>query len=77
MTKPRTSEGLANSARFLEAAIKDDPANPLATYVLGHIYRAQGKLAEANKQFKQGYDLYVRYGFVPDGPKTAYEESIK
>lgn len=70
--KPPTAQGLAASARFLERAQALDPHNPLAVYVLGHVYRRQGRLSEARAQFRKGYALYLQDGHVPDGPKAAF-----
>ncbi|MCX7600385.1 MAG: hypothetical protein N2Z75_00420 [Meiothermus sp.] len=69
---PSTPQGLAASARFLEEAVRLEPGNPLAVYVLGLVYRKQGQLEAARRQIRAGYRLYERYGFVPDGPKAAY-----
>jgi tetratricopeptide (TPR) repeat protein len=69
---PSTPQGLVASARFLEEAVRLEPGNPLAVYVLGLVYRKQGQLEAARRQIRAGYRLYQRYGFVPDGPKAAY-----
>lgn len=69
---PSTPQGLAASARFLEEAVRLEPGNPLAVYVLGLVYRKQGQLEAARRQLRAGYRLYERYGFVPDGPRAAY-----
>jgi len=71
MSNPKTDQGLADSARFLEQAIKLNPQNPLAVYVLGHVYLRQGKSDLANKQYLQGYRLYERFGYIPEGPMAA------
>lgn len=70
-----TPDGLAASARYLEHAQTLDPANPLAVYMLGTVYRRQGRFAAARIQYARGYRLYQIYGFVPDGPKTAFAQS--
>jgi hypothetical protein len=64
---PSSAAGLVASARFLETAIRCDDSNPLAVYVLGLVYRKQGREAKARVQFQQSYALYNRYGFVPSG----------
>lgn len=69
---PSTPQGLAASAGFLQQAVRLEPGNPLAVYVLGLVYRKQGQLEAARQQIRAGYQLYVRYGFIPDGPKAAY-----
>jgi tetratricopeptide (TPR) repeat protein len=76
VNKPLTPEGLVRSARFLERAIALEPQNPLAQYVLGHVYRSEGKTERANAQYKKGYALYQKFGFIPDGVRDAYN-SIK
>jgi Tfp pilus assembly protein PilF len=59
------------SAKYLETAVHLDPSNPLAVYVLGLVYRKQGREAEAKAKLQEGLALYERYGFIPDGPKAA------
>lgn len=76
VNKPITTEGLARSQRFLERAISLEPQNLLAQYVLGYVYNREGKLEQGNAQFKLSYQLYQKFGFVPDGVKRAIE-SIK
>lgn len=70
---PKTPQGRAASARFLEQAVRLAPQNPLATYVLGLVYQRQGRAAEGRARIEQAYALYRRYGFVPDGPRGAFE----
>ena len=72
---PSTTAGLAASARFLETATKIEPGNALAVYVLGLVYRKQGRNAEAKAQLERGLALYEGYGFVPDGPRRAASEN--
>lgn len=69
---PSTPQGLVASAGFLQQAVRLEPGNPLAVYVLGLVYRKQGQLEAARQQIRAGYQLYARYGFIPDGPKAAY-----
>lgn len=68
---PRTPEGLQASASFLEKAVKENPDNPLAEYVLGHVYKIQKKMDLARKQYKLAYGIYERQGWIPDGPREA------
>ncbi len=68
---PSTPEGLTRSARFLERAVKLSPANPLATYVLGHVYRKQGRLELARRQYELAGRLYRAAGHVPAGVADA------
>jgi hypothetical protein len=74
---PRTARGLAASARFLERAEQENPQNPLAIYVLGHVYLRQGRAAAARAQYAKGYVLYQQFGYVPDGPKAAYLQTAR
>ena len=71
MGSPRTPEGLAESAKFLERAVKECPQNPLAVYVLGHVYRYLGRATEAKRQYETGFALYQKDGYVPPGPRAA------
>ena len=68
---PSTPTGLAASARFLERAARQQPRNPLAVYALGHVYRKQNRLEAARAQYRRGHRLYLRQGFLPDGPREA------
>ncbi|MCS7058475.1 MAG: hypothetical protein NZL94_06305 [Meiothermus sp.] len=68
---PSTPEGLEASARFLERAMARQPRNPLAVYGLGYVYRKQGRLEPARKQFRMAYQLYLAQGYVPPGPQEA------
>lgn len=69
---PKTIEGRAASARFLEQAVALAPENPLATYVLGLVYERQGKAADGARLIRKAYAIYKAAGFVPDGPLSAY-----
>lgn len=71
MGNPKTPEGLAKSEQFLLEAIRLAPQNPLAVYVLGHVYLREKKTGLAEKQYQQGCKLYRQYGYLPDGPKAA------
>jgi tetratricopeptide (TPR) repeat protein len=72
VNKPLTPAGKARSERFLQRAITLEPQNPLAQYVLGHVYRSDGKTDLATAQYKKGYALYQKFGFIPDGVRAAY-----
>ncbi len=76
LAKPGTNDGLAASASALEMAIKIQPRNPLAVYVLGHVYRRLGKADEARAQYAQGYQLYQSFGYVPAGALDAYHQYV-
>ena len=41
------------AAGFLEKALKMDPNNYLAHYLLGQAYKQMGRLEEANREFEQ------------------------
>ena len=71
MGNPSTPAGLETSAKFLRESIRLEPNNPLAQYVLGHVYRRLGKLGLAQTQYAKGYALYLEQGFVPQGPMEA------
>lgn len=68
---PSTAAGLAESAKFLKRAIKENPDNALATSVLGHVYRKQKQDAAARKQYEQAQNLYQAQGHVPSGQQEA------
>ena len=76
LAKPGTTEGLTASARALETAIKIQPRNPLAEYVLGHVYRRLGQPDQARAQYAKGYQLYQSFGYVPAGAQAAYTEYV-
>ena len=67
----KTPEGLAQSARYLEKAVRECPQNPLAQYVLGRVYLRQNKRHEAAPQILAAYDLYKNAGWIPQGEKEA------
>lgn len=75
--KPRTAQGLALSARHLERAVQENPHNPLAVYLLGHVYLRQRRVEAAKVQYAKGYALYQAFGYVPDGPKAAYAQAMR
>ncbi len=72
--RPSTAAGLAASARYLRMADLIDPQNPLAEYVLGHVYTKQGRAVPAKTQYITGYRLYAAFGHVPQGPRAAYAQ---
>jgi hypothetical protein len=71
MGHPSIPAGLEASAKFLRESIRLEPNNPLAQYVLGHVYRRLGWMDEARTQYAKGYALYLEQGFVPQGPMEA------
>ena len=68
-----TSEGLAEARKALEQSVKYCGKNPLAVYMLGRVYYAQGKTEQARQAFENAYDLYLRFGWIPSEPKRYYE----
>ncbi len=74
---PRPRPGLRLRPRYLERAVAIRPENPLAVYVLGHVYRKQGRTDAAKGQYVHAYELYRRFGYVPVGPRTAYDDVIQ
>ena len=74
MGAPSTKVGLEQSAKMLEVAQRLEPQNPLAVYVLGHVYRRLGRIEQARAQYLKGYALYQAQGFVPQGPNEAYQQ---
>ena len=74
MGAPTTKVGLEQSAKMLEMAQRLEPQNPLAVYVLGHVYRKLGRIDQARAQYLKGYALYQAQGFVPQGPTEAYQQ---
>lgn len=70
-SKTKTSEGLKASERALSVSVKLCPYNPLSVYMLGRVYLLEQNFAAAQKQFDSAWELYAKYGWVPDGLKDA------
>ena len=68
---PSTPAGLAQSAQFLRQALKNNPQNALATYVLGLVERKLGQTASAKAHITAGVKLYQAQGHLPAGPTDA------
>lgn len=66
-----TPQGLARSAKYLQAAVKENPHNALATYVLGLVERKKGQNDAAAQQVLAGVKLYREQGHLPAGPTDA------
>lgn len=64
-----TRQGLAASAKALETSVRICPQNPLALYMLGRAYLAQGNIDTARQALARANGLYRRFGWTPDGPK--------
>jgi hypothetical protein len=66
-----TAKGLAASRERLERSVALCPGNPIAVYLLGRTYRAEGRRAEASRLLTRARNLYLSYGWLPDGPAQA------
>ncbi len=73
VNKPLTPAGMQKGIAYLKRAVQIEPQNPLAQYVLGHLYRSNGQLEAANAQYKLSYALYRTFGFVPSGVQSAFD----
>jgi hypothetical protein len=73
VNKPLTASGLQKGIASLKRAVQLEPQNPLAQYVLGHLYQNAGQTAAANAQFKLSHALYAQFGFVPSGVQSAFD----
>lgn len=69
LAKNKTTAGLEASARFLRAAVREYPRNPLAVYQLGRVYVRQSKTEAARAQFASALRLYQGFGWVPPGAR--------
>ena len=68
---PTTKAGLEQSAVYLKKSIQENPKNPLAVYMLGHIYEKLGRTDAGMSQYLAARDLYQRDGWIPQGVKDA------
>ena len=73
VNKPLTAAGMQKGIAYLKRAVQLEPQNPLAQYVLGHLYRSNKQLGAANAQYKLSHALYEKFGFVPSGVQTAFD----
>jgi hypothetical protein len=64
---PSTDAGLAESAAFLNKSVQENPRNPLAVYMLGHVYVKMKRQDAGMSQYLAAKDLYERDGWVPQG----------
>ncbi|MEA2552380.1 MAG: hypothetical protein QOJ65_556 [Fimbriimonadaceae bacterium] len=71
---PSTKAGLELSAVFLEKSVQDNPKNPLAVYMLGHVYQKLGKSGEAKDRYVAAKALYAEAGWIPQGMKDALSQ---
>lgn len=68
---PATGDGLRAAARRLEMAVRLDPRNPLAVYMLGRVYLRSGQRDRAESRLRDAYRLYAQAGHIPAGPRAA------
>ena len=73
VNKPLTTGGMQKGIGYLKRAVQLEPQNPLAQYVLGHVYQNAGQLEAANAQFKLSHALYQKFGYVPSGVQSAFD----
>jgi hypothetical protein len=69
LSRAKTPAGLAAAAADLRKSVSLCPRNPLAVYMLGRVYHAQGKAEEAHRLFERAHRLYAAAGWVPAGPR--------
>jgi tetratricopeptide (TPR) repeat protein len=65
----RTRQGLEAARNALCRSVELCPENPLSVYMLGRVYLSQGSPKQARKLLERAYELYRRFGWVPQGPK--------
>jgi hypothetical protein len=65
----KTPEGLEMAKSNLQTSVNLCPWNPLAVYMLGRAYYAQGDIKDARPLLERAAVLYNKYGLLPDGPK--------
>ena len=73
VNKPLTPVGMQKGIAFLKRAVQLEPQNPLAQYVLGHVYRNAGQIDAANTQYKLSRALFEKFGYVPSGVQAAFD----
>ncbi|MFB3881268.1 MAG: tetratricopeptide repeat protein [Armatimonadota bacterium] len=66
-----TKDGLRRSEQYLRNSVEICPGNPLAVYMLGRTYLAEGRREAALSTLEQASALYSRSGWVPSGPREA------
>lgn len=66
---PQTASGLAEAGRSLRKSVELCPRNPLAVYMLGRVYLAQGDILRARAILLVSQGLYQRSGWVPSGQR--------
>jgi hypothetical protein len=69
LSQKQTSAGLKASLLALRTSVALCPSNPLAVYMLGRVYYAQGNLPQARIFLRKAQQLYSRFGWVPPSVK--------
>jgi hypothetical protein len=64
----QTELGLSASKNYLQTSVNLCPWNPLAVYMLGRVYWAEGDKKSARPLFERAAVLYEKYGMLPAGP---------
>jgi len=65
LSKSRTKSGLKQSEKYLRTSVTICPRNPLALYMLGKTYLAEGNAKQARDTFQRARKLYSQFGWVP------------
>jgi len=69
LSAQKSAEGLRVAKRCFRTSVSICPHNALATYMLGRVELAEGHVADARALLHRAYALYVRDGWVPQGPQ--------
>jgi hypothetical protein len=72
LLSPRTTTGLKAAEHCLRMSVRTCPSNPLAVYMLGRVFLAEGNKAEAKKYIDSAYKLYKDFGWIPQGEREYY-----
>jgi tetratricopeptide (TPR) repeat protein len=65
----RSNQGIDAAQKAFRTSVHYCPKNPLAVYMLGRTYLAQGDTQTAKETLTRAFHLYEAFGWVPDGPK--------
>lgn len=71
---PTNKAGLELSVKYLQKSIAENPKNPLAVYMLGHVYQKLDQSDAARNQYLAAKQLYEQDGWVPQGVRDALGE---
>jgi hypothetical protein len=71
-----TPSALKATEQNLRRSVAFCPQNPLAVYMLGRTYLAEGKTGQAGITLIKALHLYQQFGWVPDGPKQYMAKAI-